>query len=97
MARVRSAHDSLAEQGLSNGMFFTNEAMYYAMAQQPETALQFLAAAVDSGVVYSARITDDLPQLSELEGLPEYEVIQSRMIELLNSERGKLGLEPIST
>ena len=97
MARLRTSHDSLTEQGLSNGMFFTNEAIYYAMAQQPETALQFLAAAVDSGVVYSARIVDDLPQLSELEGMPEYEAIQSRMIELLNNERGKLGLEPVST
>jgi hypothetical protein len=97
MARLRTSHDSLAEQGLSNGVFFTNEAMYYAMAQQPETALQFLAAAVDSGVVYSARIVDDLPQLSELEGMPEYEAIQSRMIEHLNNEREKLGLEPVST
>jgi len=97
MARLRTAHDSLAEQGLSNGIFFANEAMYYSMAQQAETALQFLAAAVDSGQVYSARIADDMPQLSELEGMPEYEAIQSRMLEHLNSERGKLGLEPVST
>jgi hypothetical protein len=97
MARLRTAHDSLAEQGLSNGSFFVNEAMYYTMAQQAETALQFLAAAIDSGEVYSTRITDDLPQLSELEGMPEYETIQSRMIEHLNSERQKLGLDPVST
>ena len=97
MARVRTAHDSLAEQGLSNTHFFTNEAKYYAMAQKAETALQFLAATVDSGNVFSTRIADDLPQLSELEGMPEYEAIQSRMIEHLNSERGKLGLEPAST
>jgi len=97
MARVRVAHDSLAEQGLNNGWFFGNEAMYYALAQQTETALQFLTAAVDSGQVYSVRIADDMPQLSELEGMPEYEAIQSRMIEHLNNERGKLGLEPVST
>jgi len=96
MERLRTAHDSLAEQGLSNGMFFANEAMYYAMAQQAETALQFLTAAVDSGQVYSARIADDMPQLSELEGMPEYEAIQSRMLEHLNNERAKLGLEPVS-
>lgn len=45
----------------------------------------------------ATRIADDMPQLSELEGMPEYEAIQSRMIEHLNSERGKLGLEPVST
>jgi len=97
MARVRTAHDSLAEQGLSNFMFFTNEAAYYAMAQQAETALQFLAAAVDSGRVFSARIVDDLPHVSELEGMPEYEAIQTRMLEHLNKERQELGLEPVST
>ena len=97
MVRVRTAHDSLTEQGLNNGTFFVHEAMYYTMAQQPETALQFLAAAVDSGKVYSVRIADDLPQLSELEGMTEYEAIQSRMIEHLNNERRKLGLEPVST
>ena len=97
MARLRTAHDSLTEQGLSNGGFFKNEAMYYTMAEQPETALQFLAASVESGQVYSVRIADDIPHLSELEGMPEYEAIQSRMIEHLNNERGKLGLEPVST
>jgi hypothetical protein len=44
----------------------------------------------------STRITDDLPFFTELESDPEFQVIQTRMIEHLNRERAELGLEPVS-
>jgi TolB-like protein/Tfp pilus assembly protein PilF len=97
MARVRAAHDSLAAQGLSNYQFFTNEAAYYAMADDRGRALKFLAAAVDGGQVFAARITDDLPFFADLEGDPEYEAIQARMLEHVNRERAALGLELVKT
>jgi tetratricopeptide (TPR) repeat protein len=97
MARVRAAHDSLAAQGLSNPVFFTHEAAYYAMADDRVQALKFLAAAVDGGQIFAARITDDLPFFTDLEGDPEYEAIQARMIEHLNRERAALDLEPVKT
>jgi TolB-like protein len=97
MARVRAAHDALAAQGLSNPIFFTNEAAYYAMADDRGQALKFLAAAVDGGQVFSARITDDLPFFADFEGDPEYEAIQKRMLEHVNRERTALGLEPVTT
>ena len=97
MQRVRRAHDSLAAQGLSNPQIRLNEAAWYAMAGSREDALKHLAAAIDSGMVLSARMTDDMPYFRDFEGDPEYEAIQSRMIEHLNAERQKLGLEPVST
>jgi tetratricopeptide (TPR) repeat protein len=97
MIRVRAAHDSLAKQGLSTNEFFANEAAWYAMADDREQALKFLAAAVDGGRIFAARIIDDLPYLTDFEGDPEYEAIQARMIEHLNREREKLGLEPVKT
>jgi hypothetical protein len=97
MGRVRAAHDFLAAQGLSNPIFFTHEAAYYAMADDRVQALKFLAAAVDGGQIFAARITDDLPFFTDLEGDPEYEAIQARMIEHLNRERAALGLEPVNT
>ena len=97
MQRIRAAHDSLAAQGLSNRNFFTNEAAYYGMAQDKTNALEFLAAAVDQGRVYAVRITDELPFLAEFESDPEFQAIQTRMIEHLNRERAQLGLEPVST
>jgi tetratricopeptide (TPR) repeat protein len=97
MARVRAAHDSLAAQGLSNPIFFANEAAWYAMADDRGQALKFLAAAVDGGQIFAARITDDLPFFADFEGDPEYEAIQQRMIEHVNRERAALGLEPVKT
>jgi hypothetical protein len=97
MSKIRDAHDSLASQGLNNRIFFTLEAAYYAMADDRDRALEFLASAIDGGQVFAARITDDLPFFLELEGDPEYEAIQARMMEHVNSERAKLALEPIST
>jgi len=97
MARIRTAHDSLAEQGLNNKVFFTNEAAYYAMADDREQALKFLAAAIDNGEIFASRISDDLPFFADYNGDPDYEAIQARMIENLERERAALGLEPLST
>jgi TolB-like protein len=97
MALIRSAHDSLREQGLNNALFHTNETAYYALSDDREQTLSFLASVVDSGRTFSARIIDDLPFLLDFEGDPEYEAIQARMIEHVNRERAKLALEPVST
>ena len=96
MTRVRSAHDSLIEQGLANPGFWVYEAAYYALADNPDEALRHLAAAIDQGFIASTRITDDLPFFSNLEGDPEYEAIQARMVEHLNAERAALGLDPVT-
>jgi TolB-like protein len=97
MQRVRRAHDLLTEQGLNNRDLWLHEAAWYAMAGRNQEALQQLAAAIDGGIVLSARIADAMPYFRELEGDPEYEAIQARMIEHLNRERENLGLEPVST
>ena len=65
-------------------------------ANQQAKALEFLAAAIEGGVITSSRISDDLPFFKDLEGIAEYESIQSRMIEHLKHERAQLGLEPRS-
>jgi hypothetical protein len=95
MQRVRQAHDSLAEQGLRNPDFWLAEAAWYAMAGRQRESLEHLAAAIDGGLVLSSRITDDMPYFRDLEGDPEYEAIQARMIEHRDAERAALGLEPV--
>ena len=96
MTRIRNAHDSLIEQGMANPRFWIYEAAYHALADNPAEALQHLAAAIDQGFIVSPRITDDLPFFSTLEGDPEYEAIQARMVEHLNAERAELGLDPVT-
>jgi hypothetical protein len=56
-----------------------------------------IAEAIDSGLIVSAKISAEYPYFRDLDGNPEYEAIQSRMIEHLNAERPKLGLEPMTT
>ena len=72
-------------------------AAHHAMAGDPEQALSRLAEAVDGGVIVSSKISKDYPYFRDLDGNPEYEAIQARMIEHLNREREMLGLEPVST
>jgi TolB-like protein len=96
MIRIRNTHDALIEQGIANADFWINEAAYYALANNTAEALRHLAAAIDEGFIASTRITDDLPFFSELEGDPEYEAIQARMVEHLNAERAALGLDPVT-
>ena len=97
MNLLRNAHDSLISQGFDNSNFWLNEAAYYALANEQEKALKFLAAAIDRGLTTSSRISDSRPYFKDLEGVAEYEAIQSRMIEHMNRERAQLGLEPQST
>jgi TolB-like protein/Tfp pilus assembly protein PilF len=97
MARVRAAHDSLTAQGIRNPDFFANEAAWYALSGDRGRALDFLARTVDGGRIFSLEISDDLPWFRDFEGDPEYEAIQTRMVEHLNRERAALGLEPVST
>jgi TolB-like protein/Tfp pilus assembly protein PilF len=97
MQRVRQAHDSLAAQGLRNPDLWLAEAAWHAMAGRQQECLQHLAAAIDGGLVLSSRIADDMPYFGDLEGDPEYEAIQARMIEHLNAERAALSLEPLET
>jgi len=95
MRRTRNAHDSLAAQGLHHPRFWLNEAAWYALAGQPQESLKHLAAAVDGGMVVSERIADALPYFHDLEGDPDYEAIQARMLEHINAERRALGLDPV--
>ena len=95
MAMVRRSHDSLAQQGLDNKNFHTLEASYYALADDREKALEYLARAVDRGAIFTLRITDELPFFKDYESDPEFQAIQNRMIEHLNRERAKLDLEPV--
>ena len=70
-------------------------AAHHAMAGANDLAIARLAEAVDSGMIISSKISKEFPYFRELDGNPEYEAIQVRMIKHLNAERQKLGLPPV--
>jgi hypothetical protein len=84
----------LHEQGISNQDFFIKEAIYNALAGDLESSLDYVDKAVTQGAIVSSRMAFGWPALQPLEGDPRFEAIQTKMIEHLNSERQKLGLEP---
>jgi len=74
------------------------EASRLALAGDYEGSLAYIERAVEFGLVLSApSLAADWAALEVLEGDPRYEAIQARMYEHMNSERQKLGLEPVST
>jgi tetratricopeptide (TPR) repeat protein len=96
MAALNVASQQTLAQGMRGGQFLLVLAAYHAMAGNNAEALQWLAQAIDGGLVTSSRISKEYPYFRELDGNPEYEAIQARMIEHLNRERSQLGLEPVS-
>ncbi len=97
MAALEVTNQLTLSQGIIGGELLMVVAAHHAMAGQPEQALRRLAEAVDGGLILSSRISKEYPYFRRLDGNPEYEAIQQRMIEHLNRERKILGLEPIST
>jgi hypothetical protein len=73
------------------------EAVYATMLGDYETAIDRLGDAVDQGLIVGGKFTHGWRALAPLEGNPEFEAIQARMIEHLNAERAELGLGPVPT
>jgi len=95
--RVRAVHEGLKTVGISNSVFFMNEASHLALAGQLDASMDYLDKAMDLGFTTHSRMKLAWPALEPLEGDPRFEAIQANMIDYLNSERAKLGLEPVST
>lgn len=97
MARLELANASSYSQGIRSGDFLLVYAAYHAMAGDSQAALTHLTAAIDGGLIVSSKISKEYPYFKDLDGNPQYEALQARMIEHLNRERELLGLEPVST
>ena len=97
MAVLDAASQQSLAQGMKGGDLLMVVAAQHAMAGETDEALKWLAQAIDGGVITSSKISKEYPYFRELDGNPEYEAIQQRMIEHLNRERAQLGLEPVST
>jgi TolB-like protein len=96
MTMLDAAMQQSQVQGVRNQNFLVTLASYHVMRGEHDQALSLLSEAIDRGLITSKKISSELPFFQELDGNPEYEAMQLRMIEHLNRERQKLGLEPVS-
>jgi TolB-like protein len=96
MTYVRSHHDRLIEQGMKIDIMYFREASYYALLNDHSRAMDQLETAINMFGVSSARIAWEYPALLPLESDERYQALQQKMLDHINSERAKLGLEPVS-
>jgi TolB-like protein len=97
MTRLDAGNQKSYSQGVRSQYLLMTMAAYFTMAGAYDDALAHLGDAIDKGFVASSKISRQFPFFRELDGNPDYEAIQSRMIEHLNVERAKLGLEPATS
>jgi hypothetical protein len=69
--------------------------VYAVLAGDHETAMSKLEKALEGGFTVNPKLSRTWPMFAPLDGDPRFEVIMNRMVEHLNSERAKMGLEPI--
>jgi hypothetical protein len=97
MSRSRTSLDSFRELGVRDPFFPFLNAVYYTLAGERQKALELLSSIVDQHFLLGERYSRQWTALKVFDGDPEYEAIQARMVEHLNTERVQLGLEPVST
>jgi TolB-like protein len=97
LEHVSKVHESLKVQGVKMDYLYMNEAARQSLSGNLDASLDYLDRAISMGFITTAKITLGWPALASLEGHPKFEAIQAGMIEHLNNERQKLGLEPVST
>lgn len=96
MRRSRQSLDIIRDFGGDNYFMSLLEATYANLSGDPETALVHLHRAYERGAVYAVPLSSIFATFNSLEGDPEYEAMQTRINERLNTERAVLGLEPIA-
>jgi TolB-like protein/Tfp pilus assembly protein PilF len=96
MQRSRASLDELAELGFTNSYLDFIGAVYATMAGDHPTAINLLTSAIDRGYFSAGKLSNGWQALAVLEGDPEYEALQARMMDHVNRERSELGLEPMS-
>jgi TolB-like protein len=97
MNRVRRSHDHNIEQGIDSGWLALGEARYYVLLGDRVRAMEWLAKAADrEDVLVSEKLAVIWPEFGIFSGDPEYDSMQSRLFERVNTQRAELGLEPMS-
>jgi TolB-like protein/Flp pilus assembly protein TadD len=96
MSRFGTALDAQLEAGNDNGYFSLSRAFHAMLSGDREAAIGHLDYAFTHGMTIDPRQRKIWPVFHPLEGDPAYEDVRSRMLEHLNAERIKLGLDRIT-
>ena len=92
---VRKELDELYDQGYRNYGYWLRDAEYWAVAGDPDRAMESLLKLEKTGWVGTPRLSDGYPLLKSMEGDPDFEAFQSRTLVHLNRERVESGFPEI--
>ena len=89
---IRTKLESVAEDGTNNFVVPFGKAQYAALSGDIDAAIIQLQQAVDGGYRSTARLKS--PVFDSLRGEPKFEVIRQTLVDLVDEERAKLGMDP---
>jgi len=95
MRRSRQTLDIINDFVVDNYNVLMLEAAYASLSGDPETAVKYLNRSYERGGLFSMPLSQIWATFKSLQGDPEYEAVQARIIDRLNTERAKVGLEPM--
>jgi TolB-like protein/Tfp pilus assembly protein PilF len=95
MSRFKAALDYQRNNGANNHWFAFAEAVYAVLAGDHDTALSRLARSFEGGANPGPQLSKFWPMFEPLQDDPRYESVVKNMEDHVNSERVKLGLEPV--
>jgi TolB-like protein/TPR repeat protein len=96
MARFKASLDAQLEMGVDNAYFSLSLAFLAMLSGDREAAIDRLEIAFQKGLTIDPRQRKAWPVFHPLDGDPRYQAAKARMLERINVERGKLGLEPVT-
>ncbi len=89
--------DHQLSQGANNPYFHVSRAIYAMLSGDQESAIDLLETVFATGVGIDVKDPKWWPVFAPLNGDPRYEKAKKTLVEKVNSERRKLGWEPIAT
>jgi TolB-like protein/Flp pilus assembly protein TadD len=96
MKRFKASLDHQLSQGANNPFFHFSRAVHAMLAGDQESAIELLETVFANGIGLNINDPKAWPVFAPLNGDPRYEQAKKNLMDKINSEREKLGWEPVA-
>jgi len=96
MKRFKASLDHQLSQGANNPYFHFSRAVHAMLAGDQESAIELLETVFANGIGLNINDPKAWPVFAPLNGDPRYEQAKKNLMDKINSEREKLGWEPVA-
>jgi TolB-like protein len=95
LARAQASNDAQLAQGANNAWLHFTSAHIAVLSGQYESAIDYLEQGAHLGGPLDLSAPTSWPAFRVLEGNPRYDSFKRQMLERLNTEREKMGIQPL--